>query len=198
MMSCATLIDVEICVCLCLCLVITFYQTKDATPALAMLLPLFVLPANPAFWPKRDAEVSNIYHVIYYQYICPHFQGRAEPSSGEPCLTWEVVEKKMAWGVVILIGDEDNLDDNGDDNDDDDDYRGGDDGINNNHDHLYTFGSLRRWLRSKCWCRCLWSDDSNWETGSRLHITHHDDKQRNACLCDDPKWKNISIAAGAS
>jgi len=59
---------------------------KDATPALAMLLPLFVLPANPAFWPKRDAE------------------GRAEPSSGEPCLTWEVVEKKMAWGVVILIG----------------------------------------------------------------------------------------------
>jgi len=59
---------------------------KDATPALAMLLPLFVLPSNPSFWPKRDAE------------------GRALPSTGEPCLTWEVVEKKMAWGVVILIG----------------------------------------------------------------------------------------------
>ena len=55
----------------------------------------------------------NIYYVIYIQDICPHPQGRAEPSSGEPCLTWEVVEKKMAWGVVILIGDEDDDDDLG-------------------------------------------------------------------------------------
>ena len=199
MSCCATLIDAKICVCLCFCLVITFYQTKDATPALAMLLPLFVLPANPAFWPKRDAEVSksiseyiwyniqkekaryqriyilyaNIYCVIHNQYICPLSQGRAEPSSGEPCLTWEVVEKKMAWGVVILIGED----------------------VDDNNDHLYTFGSFRWWLRSKCWCRCLWSDDSNWETGSRLHITYHDDKQRNVCLYDNPKWKNNTIAA---
>ena len=50
---------------------------------------------------------------VIYNNICPHFQGRAEPSSGEPCLTWEVVEKKMAWGVVILIGDEDDDDDLG-------------------------------------------------------------------------------------
>ena len=83
-----------------------------------------------------------------------------------------------------LIGDDDDLDDN------DDDYL-----IMTIFTPLVFF---RWWLRSKCWCRCLWSDDSNWETGSRLHITHHDDKQRNACLCDNPKWKDISIAAGAS
>ena len=34
-----------------------------------MLLPLFVIPANPSFWPKRDAEVKNVILVCGDSYL---------------------------------------------------------------------------------------------------------------------------------
>ena len=56
----------------------------DATPALLMVMIIFALPTNYKFWP---------------------FQSRNLPSGRSPSLVnWEMIEKKLPWGVILLLG----------------------------------------------------------------------------------------------
>ena len=56
----------------------------DATPALLMVMVIFALPTHYKFWP---------------------FQSRDVKSSRSPSLvSWELIEKKLPWGVILLLG----------------------------------------------------------------------------------------------
>jgi len=60
-------------------------KTVDtAVPAMAAVLMLFILPTEYKFWP---------------------FQARdANPQSSPALLTWNVVEKKLPWGIIWFLG----------------------------------------------------------------------------------------------
>nr|XP_045621719.1 solute carrier family 13 member 5-like [Procambarus clarkii] len=62
-------------------------KMNDATPAILIVVLLFILPAKLNFW-------------------C--FRGRDEPEpkrlDNNSCLTWKVVQEKIPWGVVLLLG----------------------------------------------------------------------------------------------
>jgi sodium-dependent dicarboxylate transporter 2/3/5 len=56
----------------------------DATPALLMVMVIFALPTHYRFWP---------------------FQSSKLPSTKSPSLvSWELIEKKLPWGVILLLG----------------------------------------------------------------------------------------------
>jgi sodium-dependent dicarboxylate transporter 2/3/5 len=56
----------------------------DATPALLMVMVIFALPTHYKFWP---------------------FQPKSSPSAKSPSLVnWELIEKKLPWGVILLLG----------------------------------------------------------------------------------------------
>ncbi|XP_063586145.1 Na(+)/citrate cotransporter-like isoform X2 [Penaeus indicus] len=59
-------------------------EVDDATPAMLIVFLLFVLPAKLNFWCFRDPN--------------------APPTSSPACMTWDVVQKKIPWGVVLLLG----------------------------------------------------------------------------------------------
>ncbi|XP_045621415.2 LOW QUALITY PROTEIN: Na(+)/citrate cotransporter [Procambarus clarkii] len=60
-------------------------EVDDATPAMFIVFLLFALPANLNFWcfskPDEPKRVDN-----------------------NSCLTWKVVQEKIPWGVVLLLG----------------------------------------------------------------------------------------------
>ena len=56
----------------------------SATPAMLMVLAIFALPTHYKFWP---------------------FQSRHIPPESSPSLVnWTVIEKKLPWGVILLLG----------------------------------------------------------------------------------------------
>ena len=56
----------------------------DATPALFMVMVIFALPTHYKFWP---------------------FQSRDIKSKKSPALvSWDLIEKKLPWGVILLLG----------------------------------------------------------------------------------------------
>nr|XP_045621413.1 protein I'm not dead yet-like isoform X2 [Procambarus clarkii]XP_045621414.1 protein I'm not dead yet-like isoform X2 [Procambarus clarkii] len=60
-------------------------EVDDATPAMFIVFLLFALPANLNFWcfskPDEPKRLDN-----------------------NSCLTWKVVQEKIPWGVVLLLG----------------------------------------------------------------------------------------------
>ncbi|XP_042889594.1 solute carrier family 13 member 5-like isoform X4 [Penaeus japonicus] len=59
-------------------------EVDDATPAMFIVFLLFVLPAKLNFWCFRDPN--------------------APPTASPACMSWDVVQKKIPWGVVLLLG----------------------------------------------------------------------------------------------
>lgn len=61
-------------------------EVDDATPAMLIVFLLFVLPAKLNFWCFRKPD---------------------DPYPPEPspaCMSWDVVQQKIPWGVVLLLG----------------------------------------------------------------------------------------------
>ena len=56
----------------------------DATPAILMVIMVFVLPVHYRFWPFQPMG--------------------ADPKKSPSLVTWKVVEKKMPWGVLLFVG----------------------------------------------------------------------------------------------
>uniref|UniRef100_A0A0B7APS4 Citrate transporter-like domain-containing protein n=1 Tax=Arion vulgaris TaxID=1028688 RepID=A0A0B7APS4_9EUPU len=65
----------------------------DSTPAIAISILLFILPARPPSWMgccrSKSVAVSEVLDDL------PHY---------EPILDWATVNKRMAWGVLLLMG----------------------------------------------------------------------------------------------
>jgi sodium-dependent dicarboxylate transporter 2/3/5 len=56
----------------------------DATPALLMVMVIFALPTHYKFWPFQSSDIK---------------------SKKSPALvSWELIEKKLPWGVILLLG----------------------------------------------------------------------------------------------
>ena len=62
--------------------------SKDATPAILMSIFLFILPANPNFMALFRSSPEGV--------------DRIEPSPA--LITWNFVEKRMPWGIILLFG----------------------------------------------------------------------------------------------
>ncbi|KAK3863944.1 hypothetical protein Pcinc_030326 [Petrolisthes cinctipes] len=62
-------------------------EVDDATPAILIVFLLFALPAKLDFWCFRKPEDPE-----------------RDPEDRNSCLTWDVVQKKIPWGVVLLLG----------------------------------------------------------------------------------------------
>jgi sodium-dependent dicarboxylate transporter 2/3/5 len=56
----------------------------DATPAILMVIMVFVLPVHYRFWPFQPMGV--------------------DPKKSPSLVTWKVIEKKMPWGVLLFVG----------------------------------------------------------------------------------------------
>lgn len=66
---------------------ITDTKVKDATPAILVCILMHCVPADPSFVRafSRDEE-------------------RRPKKASEPLITWKVVQTKMHWGLVFLLG----------------------------------------------------------------------------------------------
>ena len=62
--------------------------SKDATPAILMSIFLFILPSNPNFMALFRSTSETPEEV--------------EPSPA--LITWNFVEKRMPWGIILLFG----------------------------------------------------------------------------------------------
>jgi sodium-dependent dicarboxylate transporter 2/3/5 len=56
----------------------------DATPALLMVIIIFALPINYKFWPFQPSTTR--------------------PKKSPSLVSWELIEKRLPWGVIILLG----------------------------------------------------------------------------------------------
>ena len=56
----------------------------DATPAILMVFAVFALPAQYKFWPFRPANQA--------------------PESSPALITWEIIERRLPWGVLLFVG----------------------------------------------------------------------------------------------
>ena len=56
----------------------------DATPALLMVMVIFALPTHYRFWPFQSRDIKS----------------KKSPS----LVSWELIEKKLPWGVILLLG----------------------------------------------------------------------------------------------
>lgn len=61
-------------------------KIADATPAMFIVFLLFIIPKNPKFLQTQDPENVN------------------QPQEFEGCLSWDVVQSKVPWGIVLLLG----------------------------------------------------------------------------------------------
>ncbi|CAL4060255.1 unnamed protein product, partial [Meganyctiphanes norvegica] len=61
-------------------------KVGDATPAMLIVFLLFIIPAELNFWCFRDKNDPS------------------PPRSSPACLTWKVVQEKVPWGIVLLLG----------------------------------------------------------------------------------------------
>ncbi|XP_042233955.1 solute carrier family 13 member 5-like isoform X4 [Homarus americanus] len=62
-------------------------KVDDATPAILIVFLLFALPAKLNFWCFRQPNDPE-----------------PDRSDNNSCLTWKVVQEKIPWGVVLLLG----------------------------------------------------------------------------------------------
>ncbi|KAK7087494.1 Na(+)/citrate cotransporter-like isoform X2 [Littorina saxatilis] len=66
---------------------------KDSTPAILIAVLLFIFPARPPRWLACCRSKSDAINAAL------------EPwPSYEPILTWKIVNERMAWGVLLLMG----------------------------------------------------------------------------------------------
>ena len=56
----------------------------DASPAMLMVIMVFVLPIHYKFWPFQSMGT--------------------DPKNSPSLVTWKIVEKKMPWGVLLFLG----------------------------------------------------------------------------------------------
>ncbi len=56
-------------------------QIKDATPAILIALSMFIVPAN-----------------------LKQFYDENEPKKMKTLLDWQTVQRRMPWGVILLLG----------------------------------------------------------------------------------------------
>lgn len=66
---------------------ITEHKVKDATAALIVVLLLFVIPSNPDFI-----------------YIFSKDENKRPKTPSHALLTWKVVQQKLPWGLIFLLG----------------------------------------------------------------------------------------------
>lgn len=66
---------------------------KDSTPAILIAVLLFILPARPPSWLMCCRRKKAVVDEALSQF--PSYQ---------PLLTWKIVNEKMAWGVLLLMG----------------------------------------------------------------------------------------------
>ncbi|KAH9491483.1 hypothetical protein Btru_032066 [Bulinus truncatus] len=66
---------------------------KDSTPAIFICVLLFILPAQLPSWLKCCRSKSDVVA-----------DALSPPPKYEPLLDWATVNKKMAWGVLLLMG----------------------------------------------------------------------------------------------
>lgn len=65
-----------------------FYRkVGDSVPVLLIILILFILPIKPDFWCFRKAGSEN-----------------ERPKANPSMLTWEFMQAKLPWGLVLLLG----------------------------------------------------------------------------------------------
>lgn len=63
------------------------FQVKDATAALIVVLLLFIIPAKPDF--------INIFNKD---------ESKRPKQASPPLITWKVVQQKLPWGLIFLLG----------------------------------------------------------------------------------------------
>jgi len=56
----------------------------DATPAILVAVFMFVLPTHYRFWPFQSAKLM--------------------PKQSPTLITWDLIEKKLPWGVLLFLG----------------------------------------------------------------------------------------------
>ena len=56
----------------------------DATPAILIAMLMFVLPIHYKFWPFQS--------------------GKLLPKQSPALITWDLIEKKLPWGVLLFLG----------------------------------------------------------------------------------------------
>jgi len=62
----------------------TISTIGDASPALLMVIIIFALPVEYNFWPFQPAS--------------------ARPKRSASLVNWDLIEKRLPWGVIILLG----------------------------------------------------------------------------------------------
>ncbi|KAF2367835.1 Solute carrier family 13, partial [Trinorchestia longiramus] len=61
-------------------------EVEDATPVMLIIVLIFIIPKELNFWCFRDPKDTS------------------PVRANEGCLTWKVVQEKVPWGVVLLLG----------------------------------------------------------------------------------------------
>jgi len=59
-------------------------SVADATPAMLMVIVIFIIPIKFQFWPFQC--ITEI------------------PKNSQALITWDILEKRIPWGVLILLG----------------------------------------------------------------------------------------------
>ena len=59
-------------------------SVADATPAMFMIFVIFALPTQYRFWPFRT--------------------GSEKPESSPSLITWDIIERRLPWGVLLFVG----------------------------------------------------------------------------------------------
>jgi di/tricarboxylate transporter len=59
-------------------------SVADATPAMFMIFVIFALPTQYRFWPFRT--------------------GSEKPESSPGLITWDIIERRLPWGVLLFVG----------------------------------------------------------------------------------------------
>ncbi|XP_025091970.1 solute carrier family 13 member 5-like isoform X1 [Pomacea canaliculata] len=82
---------------------------KDSTPAILLAVVLFFLPARPPRWlPCCRSKSEAIMLEDGEKHPLLRARQRQEalefPSGYQPILTWKLVNERLAWGVLLLMG----------------------------------------------------------------------------------------------